>query len=181
VRTAASNQEITMPIGPVQVLVIGFADPNFDGESLKELARLRESDIVRVIDLVVVHKKDDGTVEQLQRSDLSDDEREEFGAIAGALMGFGMAGDEGAEVGAAAGAQAMAEGNVIGEDEVYYLEETIPPGMAAAVAVLEHRWAIPLRDKLRAAGGILLADSWVHPTDLIAIGLIAAEEAAAAQ
>src|SRR5215470_4714979 len=84
VRTAASTQEVTMTIGPVQVLVIGFADPNFDGQSLKELARLRESDIVRVIDLVVVYKHDDGTVEQLQKSDLSDDEKQEFGAIAGA-------------------------------------------------------------------------------------------------
>ena len=168
-----------MPIGPVQVLIFGFADPNFDGESLKELERLRESDIVRVIDMVVVHKKDDGTIEQLHRSDLSDDDREEFGAIAGALMGFGMAGEEGAEIGAEAGIQAMAEGNVIGDDEVYYLEEMIPAGMAAAVAVIEHRWAIPLRDKLRGAGGVLLGDSWVHPTDLVAIGLLAAEEAAA--
>jgi uncharacterized membrane protein len=168
-----------MAIGPVQVLVIGFADPNFDGQALKELTRLRESDIVRVIDLVVVYKHEDGSVEKLQQSDLSDDDREEFGAIAGALLGFGMAGEEGAEIGAEAGAQAMAEGNVIGEDEVYYLEESIPPGMAAAVAVLEHRWAIPLRDKLRAAGGTLLADTWVHPTDLVAIGLIAAAEAEA--
>jgi uncharacterized membrane protein len=168
-----------MTIGPVQVLVIGFADPNFDGESLKELARLRESDIVRVIDLVVVHKKDDGTVEQIKRSDLSDDEKQEFGAVAGALLGFGMGGEEGAEIGAEAGAQAMAEGGVIGADDVYYLEEAIPPGMAAAVAVLEHRWAIPLRDKIRGAGGILLADSWVHPTDLVAIGLLAAAEAEA--
>lgn len=168
-----------MPIGPVQVLVIGFADPNFDGESLKELERLRESDIVRVIDLVVVYKKDDGTIEELRRSDLSESDREEFGAIAGALLGFGMAGEEGAEAGAEAGIQAMAEGNVIGQDEVYYLEEMIPPGMAAAVAVLEHRWAIPIREKLRAAGGTLLGDSWVHPRDLIAIGLIAAEEASA--
>jgi hypothetical protein len=53
----------------------------------------------------------------------------------------------------------------------------IPAGMAAAVAVIEHRWAIPLREKLRGAGGVLLGDSWVHPTDLIAIGVLAAEEA----
>jgi uncharacterized membrane protein len=171
-------KELIMPIGPVQVLVIGFADPNFDGEGLKELERLRESDIVRAIDLVVVHKKEDGTVEKLHRSDLSDEEREEFGAIAGALMGFGAAGEEGAEIGAEAGAEAMAEGSVIGDDEVFYLEEMIPAGMAAAVAVLEHRWAIPLRDKVRAAGGVLLGDSWIHPSDLVAIGLIAAEEAA---
>ena len=167
-----------MPIGPVQVVVIGFADPNFDGQALKELERLRDSDVVRMIDLLVVYKKDDGSVEQLRRSDLSDDERVELGAIAGALMGFGAAGEEGAEIGAEAGAEAMVDGNVIGDDQVYYLEEMIPPGMAAAVAVIEHRWAIPLREKLLNAGGTLLGDSWVHPTDLIAVGLLAADEAA---
>ena len=110
-----------MPIGPVQVVVIGFADPNFDGQALTELERLRDSDVVRMIDLLVVYKKDDGSVEQLRRSDLSDDERVELGAIAGALMGFGAAGEEGAEIGAEAGAEAMVDGNVIGDDQVYYL------------------------------------------------------------
>ena len=165
-----------MPIGPVQVVVIGFADPNFDGQALKELERLRDSDVVRMIDLLVVYKKDDGSVEQLRRSDLSDDERVELGAIAGALMGFGAAGEEGAEIGAEAGAEAMLDGNVIGDDQVYYLEEMIPAGMAAAVAVIEHRWAIPLREAIMNAGGFLLSDAWIHPTDLVAIGLAASEE-----
>jgi hypothetical protein len=49
----------------------------------------------------------------------------------------------------------------------------------AAVALLEHRWATALRDTIRDAGGFHLADAWVHPADLIAVGLIAAEEAAA--
>jgi len=44
-----------MPIGPVQVVVIGFADPNFDGQALKELERLRDSDVVRMIDLLDLH------------------------------------------------------------------------------------------------------------------------------
>jgi uncharacterized membrane protein len=167
-----------MSIGPVQVIVLGFAEPNFKGDALKELERLRDSDVVRMIDLLVVKKNDDGSVEQLRHTDLSEDEQREFGAVAGALMGYGMAGEEGAEAGAEAGAQAMAEGGVIGDDEVFYLEEMIPTGMAAAVAVIEHRWAIDLRAKLREAGGVLLGDAWVHPTDLVAVGLIAAEEAA---
>src|SRR3954453_14985412 len=172
-------EEVTMSIGPVQVIVLGFAEPDFKGDALKELERLRENDVVRMIDLLVVRKHDDGTVEQLHRSDLSDDEKREFGAVAGGLMGYAMAGAEGAEIGAEAGAEAMAEGGVIGDEEVFYLEEMIRPGMAAAVAVIEHRWAIDLRDKLREAGGTLLGDAWVHPRDLVAVGIIAAEEAAA--
>ena len=61
---------------------------------------------------------------------------------------------------------------------VGYVDDAIPNGSAAAVALLEHRWATALRDTIRDAG-FHLADAWVHPADLIAVGLIAAEEAAA--
>jgi hypothetical protein len=54
----------------------------------------------------------------------------------------------------------------------------IPNGSAAAIALIEDRWAIPLREAIYSAGGFHLADAWVHPTDLIAIGLLAKEEAA---
>ncbi len=42
------------------------------------------------------------------------------------------------------------------------------------MALIEHLWAIPLRDKIVEAGGVALADIWVHPSDLIATGLVAA-------
>jgi hypothetical protein len=47
-----------------------------------------------------------------------------------------------------------------------------------AIALLEHRWAIGLRDAIRDAGGFHIADSWIHPADLIAVGLLASDEAA---
>lgn len=43
--------------------------------------------------------------------------------------------------------------------------------------MIEHRWAIGLRDLILDAGGFHLADAWIHPLDLVAIGLVAAEEA----
>ena len=55
----------------------------------------------------------------------------------------------------------------------------IPNDSAAAIILLEHRWAIPLRDAIRGANGFHIADDWVHPLDLVAIGLLAAEEAEA--
>ncbi len=163
-------------MGPVQLLVVGFAGGEFKGEILAELDRLREHDIVRLIDLVVVRKDADGKVEKVLRSDLSPEEAEEFGATVGALIGFGAAGEEGAELGAIEGAAALEDGHVF-DDEVWYVEDAIPNGTAAAVALLEHRWAIPLRDGIRRAGGFHLADAWIHPADLVGIGLIAAEEA----
>ena len=167
-----------MPLGPVQLLVVGFQDGEFKSEILAEIDRLRENDIVRLIDLAVVRKDDDGNVEKVLRSDLSPEEAEEFGAIVGALIGFGAAGEEGAELGAIEGAAALEDGHVF-DDEVWYVDDAIPNGTAAAVALLEHRWAIPLRDGIREAGGFHLADAWIHPADLVGIGVLAAEEAEA--
>ena len=167
-----------MPLGPVQLLVVGFQDGEFKSEILAEIDRLRENDIVRLIDLAVVRKDDDGNVEKVLRSDLSPEEAEEFGAIVGALIGFGAAGEEGAEPGAIEGAAALEDGHVF-DEEVWYVDDAIPNGTTAAVALLEHRWAIPLRDGIREAGGFHLADAWIHPADLVGIGVLAAEEAEA--
>ena len=161
--------------GPVQIMVVGFDGTSFNGEILPELQRLKDLDIVRVIDLVVVAKDENDDIVGVEISDLSDDEREQFGAIAGALIGLGAEGDEeGMEAGALAGAEA-AEDGILGDEAVWSIADTIPMGTTAAVALLEHRWAIPLRDAIRRAGGVPLADSWVHPEDLIAIGAAAAE------
>ena len=165
-----------MAIGPVQMLVLGFEDPQFNGAILKELARLKDADIVRVIDAAVVKKEEDGSVEILQTSDLSQDEKTEFGALVGALIGLGAAGEEGLEAGAVAGAVAMEDGRVFDEADVWYAADTIPAGTAAAIALLEHRWAIPLRDTILQANGFVLADEWIHAKDLVAIGLTAAAD-----
>jgi uncharacterized membrane protein len=159
-----------MAFGPVQILVIGFDEPHFTGEIRAELDRLREHDVVRLIDLLVVRKDDDGNIERLQQSDLSQEELEDFGAIVGALIGAGADGEDGAEAGAILGAAAMEGGHVFDDADTWYVDDAIPPGMAAAVALLEHRWAIPLREAIANAGGFHLADAWVHPADLVAIG-----------
>ena len=169
-----------MAIGPVQLIVLGFSEPNFQGEVLAELDRLKESDIVRVIDAIVVYKDAEGEVTVLKRTDLSDDEAAEFGATVGALIGLGAGGLEGAEAGAEAGADATADGvDVFSEEEAWDVVDDIPNDTAAAVILLEHRWAIPVRDAVVRAGGFRVADGFISPLDLVAVGLIAAEEAEA--
>lgn len=167
-----------MAIGPVQMLIVGFDGPEFKGEILEELTRLKDADIIRLIDLVVVKKDDEGNIETLHTSDLDEDSALEFGAVAGALIGLGMAGDEGAEAGAMAGAEAMADGQVFDDDQVWYAADAIPNGTAAGVALIEHRWAIPLRDAIIRANGIPLVDEWIHANDLIAVGVATAEATA---
>lgn len=164
-------------MGPVQLLVIGFDDPEFDGSIMAEVERLRESDVVRLIDVIVVRKTADGDLETLETRD--PEAAEEFGAMVGALVGVGAAGEEGATIGAVRGAEAASSGELLNDEEVWYLADAIPEGAAAAVALLEHRWAIGLRDAIGAAGGFHLADAWVHPADLVAIGTAVAEEATA--
>jgi uncharacterized membrane protein len=155
--------------GPVQMLVVGFDEANFKGEILPELRRLRDEDVIRLIDLVVVEKDAAGDITSVEVSDLSEEEAAGFGAIAGALVGLGADGGEGMEEGAFAGAEA-AEDGVFGDELVWSVADAIPFGSTAAVALIEHRWAIPLRDAIRRAGGVTTADAWVHPEDLIAAG-----------
>lgn len=169
-----------MAIGPVQLVVLGFDQPDFQGEILTELDRLKDNDLVRVVDGLAVHKDAQGEVTTLKRSDLTDDEAAEFGAVVGALIGIGAAGAEGAEAGAEMGAEAMAEGvDLLPEEDVWDVVDEIPNGTAAAVILLEHRWAIPLRDAVMRAGGFRISEGFVHPLDLVAVGLVAAEEAEA--
>ena len=74
-------------LGPVQLLVVGFEHGRFDGSILAELHRLRDSDVIRVLDLLLVSKRDDGTLESRQATDLDPGEAAELGALAGALVG----------------------------------------------------------------------------------------------
>jgi hypothetical protein len=56
--------------------------------------------------------------------------------------------------------------------------EEIPNGSAAALVLLEHHWAVGLRDAVARAGGCRVSDGFISPLGLIAVGLVSAEEAA---
>ena len=169
-----------MAIGPVQLLVLGFKHPDFQGAIRSELDRLRDNDLVRVIDALGVRKDPTGEVEVLHDSQLSADQQQAFGALIGGLIGLGAAGEEGFELGAERGAEAVAErGGVFSEEEAWDVLEEIPPDSAGLLVLLEHRWAIPLRDAIARAGGVRLASEFISPLDLIGIGLVGAEEAEA--
>ena len=123
-----------MAIGPVQLIVLGFDHPEFHGEIIAELERLRESDTVRVIDSLAVYKDADGEVEVEHLSNLS-------------------------------------------EEEAWDVVEEIPNDSAAALLLIEHHWAVPLRDAIARANGYRIGDGFISPLDLVEIGLMSAEEA----
>jgi uncharacterized membrane protein len=167
-----------MAIGPVQLIVLGFSHPNFHGEIIDELERLRESDTIRVIDALAVHKDADGEIEAAHLSNLTLEEAVEVGSKVGALIGLGIEGEEGMEAGAIAGAEAAAGGiEVFSDDDAWDVLADIPNDSAAALLLIEHHWAVPLRDAIARAGGMRLSDGFISPLDLVEIGLMEAAEA----
>ena len=167
-----------MAIGPVQLIVLGFDHPDFRGEIVAELERLRESDTVRVIDALAVHKDADGEIEVQHLSNLTKDEAIEVGSKVGALVGLGIEGEEGMYAGADAGAEATADGiHAFSDEDAWDVIEEIPNDSAAALILLEHHWAVPLRDAIGRAGGFRLSDGFISPLDLVEIGLLSSDEA----
>ena len=164
-----------MTMGPLQLFLVAFERPEIDGRILSALADLRDAGLVRVVDLLGVHKTADGDILALQGSDLDLEEAMTYGAWVGSLLGLGAAGAAGLELGAMEGALIAANEYEYGLDEVELedIAAEIPPGGAALMAVLEHRWAIPLRDAVRSQGGILLAQDFLNPESLIALGAVA--------
>jgi uncharacterized membrane protein len=167
-----------MAIGPVQLLVLGFSHPDFHGEVIGELERLKETDTVRVIDALAVYKDAEGTIEVEHLSNLTAEEAVELGSKVGALVGLGIEGEEGFEAGAVLGAEAAADGiSVFSDRDAWDVVAEIPKDSAAALILLEHHWAVPLRDAIARAGGFRISDGFISPLDLVEIGLLTAAEA----
>ena len=166
-----------MSIGPVQLIVLGFDHPEFRGEIVAELERLRENDAVRVIDSLAVYKDADGELEVADLSNLSDEQASEDGRVVGALVGLGVEGEQGLEVGAAAGEAAPEGIDGSSEQEAWDVLDDIPRDSAAALLLIEHHWVVPLRDAIVRAGGYRIGDGFISPLDLVEIGLVSAQEA----
>ena len=119
--------------GPVQVLVVGFEAPSFSGEVLAELARLRDRGVVRLVDVLLVERGDDGTFETLEPPPGSDPD---LGQIAAEILGGGEESDGEASL-----------------SETWSLADAVPRGGVAAIALVEHLWAEPLVAAIGRAGG----------------------------
>ena len=113
-------------------------------------------------------------------SNLTEQEAIELGSTIGALIGLGIEGEAGVEAGAVAGAEEVAaEGgvHVFDEQDAWDVLDDIPNDSAAALILIEHQWAVPIRDAIVRAGGFRISDAFISPLDLVEIGLVSAEEA----
>lgn len=155
-------------IGPVQVLVVGFDQPTFSGEVLAELARLREAGIVRLIDVLLVSRSQDGTLQTLEPPDGF---AAELGEIAAEVLG--QPEDAGTEV---ANVAADSDVTKIESASTWSLADAIPVGSTAAVALIEHLWAAPLGAAIQRAGGTPLEETWLARPDVELLGALIASQ-----
>ena len=169
-----------MAIGPVQAFVIGFPDNDLlEGRIAEELARLSDVAQIRIVDAVFVLREGDD-VAAVSVSDLDDDQRSELRAAVGALVGLGIAGPEGAAAGAELGASVDLTEPSLAEEVAQELVDELPSGSSALVLAIEHLWAVPLRDAVRDAGGVVLAHRTLTPESLVALGLVVGDVAESA-
>jgi hypothetical protein len=132
-------------------MVVNFEDTNFTGEIEAELIRLEETETLRVLDLIFVAKSPDGEIEVIRTGDVH------TGALSQAILGMG-------------------EGNgnpaaTTDDPDVWYAADAIEPGNAAGIMVLEHRWAIPLREAITRAGGTNVVTEWVDEAEVASLGV----------
>jgi uncharacterized membrane protein len=161
-----------MEFGPLQLFVVGFTNPQLDGSILNALEDASNAGLIRVVDFLGVYKDEEGEVLAAEMSELTEDEAMSYGAWVGALIGLGAGGAAGAEMGAIVGAISAADEYEYGLDEeaLATIGDDIPAGGAGLMLVVEHRWMIPMRDAMRAQGGILIAQDFLNPEALVAFG-----------
>ena len=131
-------------LGPVDYLIIEFpaGQQNFTGEGADELLRLHDAGIIRIMDILILRKDEDGSVDAMELSDLP--ELGEIGRLETEL------------------AQTLAE------DDVEHLAAAMDPGSVAGVLVYENVWAAPFASAMRRAGGQLIANGRIPIQALIA-------------
>jgi len=155
-------------LGPIQILMLAFPGNNFKGEIMAELDRLKERGLVRIIDLLFVRKDPIGNVMVATASDLDWEEATSLGSYLGARAGFAAAGAAGLERGAIAGAAELADGHVFDDDIVFRVTQALSDNTTAALALIEHCWALTLYEAIDRADGAQLLNEWLRTEDVLA-------------
>ncbi|KKG13924.1 hypothetical protein EO98_01145 [Methanosarcina sp. 2.H.T.1A.6] len=157
--------------GPMQLLVIAFENPKFHGQIRRELESVMEKGMIRLIDLLFVWKDEKGNIKSMEATQLDQEEKIQFGAVVGGLIGYGAGGEEGAREGTEAGILAAAQENYgITDEDILEVTDAIPEGTAAAILVIEHLWAKNLKQAIREAGGVLVSQGMITPELLALVG-----------
>ena len=173
-----------MAIGPIQYIVFGVRTEDQQKELVQRMRAISERGNVRLIDLAYIRKAEDGSLQQGRLSGLSDEEQRKFGTLARALIGMGAA-MEYARTGGEFGTGGFADqdfGESVQEikERIYEAAQDLPPGGACAIALVEHRWLLEVKENLQNKGVVILTQGLVRPRSLLMLGaeLQQAEQAA---
>jgi len=131
-------------LGPVDFVIVEFpaGQQNFTGEGAAELLRLHDTGIIRIMDLVILQKGENGTAMAQELGDLA--ELGEFQRIEAELV------------------------QTLAEEDIEHLAAAMDPGSVAAVLVYENLWAAPFASAIRRAGGQLIANGRIPIQAIIA-------------
>ena len=169
-----------MTIGPMQLVVVGFDGDVMESDVLDELFAASMAGGVKLLDVLVLEKDEEGQVWSSEISDLTFDEKLTYGALIDGLINLGAD----PEVMAAEGEMESSRSSVraysvlgLTPGEVNDLAFSIPSGHSAIVALFEHVWARNLYQAGLEKGGVILAQALLDPRGLVILG----EELAAAQ
>jgi len=136
--TDASNA-----LGPVSYLIVEFPGNKMTGDGLPLLVDLVDRGIIRILDLLLVMRGEDGTTAVVELSDLDGDGELDLAIFEGASSGL------------------------LGETDAADAGEAIEPGSSAAVLLFENRWATPFVQALRAGGAEVVAAGYVPQDELL--------------
>jgi hypothetical protein len=136
-------------VGPIDYIVVEWPGKQPTGEALPHLVDLVDRGLIRILDMMVVAKAEDGSVSMLEIADVGGDVAE-FAVFEGASSGL------------------------LGEDDVAEAGNVLEPGTTAAVLVYENSWAAPFAAAVRRSGGELVASGRI-PADAVLAALDAAE------
>jgi uncharacterized membrane protein len=167
-------------IGPIQLYVIDFERPEFRGRIAEELEALRVSGVVRIVDSIAVLRDAQGVLMTARWSDLEETDGIPSGSVLGGLLGLELS--EAGPIDAGQVARAIADENP-DEGELATLDaifDAVPVGGAVLLLLVEHRWALPLADAVRGAGGVLSGQRMIGQDMLERIPAVLADAAARA-
>jgi len=149
------NDTVVDELGPIDYVVIEFpaGKANFSGAMAEKLKALVEGGIVRVLDLLIITKDDDGVVDAFELHEFDNED-------ADALRELGAGFEE-----------------LLSEEDVGHIAAALEPGTVAAALVWENSWAAPFGASVRHSGGQLVASGRI-PTQAILAAVEANEDAA---
>jgi uncharacterized membrane protein len=165
--------------GPLQMFVFGFPGNKFKGKILPALDEARKKGIIRFVDYMFVSKDKKGKLIQVEGTDLGDTELIDLGAGIGALIGFGAAGEEGANIGWREGEEMVAESGIgFTKEDMDRVADDIPKNSSALIMIIEHLWARDLKQQLLDADAVMLANGMLTRDMFMQIGAMAAAQKA---